>query len=588
MSTVNVLADPAIPKSVTSSVPRDIPDRTVPVDNAAIRKKKTSTEMERLEQDNQRMEERLNALRETLARQKEKRASANRTSVWRAGQSQRGSLSSYASDVLAKKNAAMQKTRYGGIGQEVEERRRLMDPSCKANTSTGSLGLAKSIDSLNGERRASLPTSALSPKAPSSASRKPSAPSVNPPPSVSRPARMWRVPSALDNHPPMASSPPGANYSNSRRHSEQVYTHQQDPYSNTRRGSVASVVAIPPTPPRDSEAAQDFLMQAAEEGMGDAAMFAFTSPLIYDQQESPSDSKTDSKDATEPSDSLLQGAFDEEESHRSFVSALEEWRNERAALKAQATAPTGVFRSRRVSTMLYQNAAAPPSQASENSTYVHRSLPRTLMVPSTPGQSHGDVSSLGNAPSDGEQGSMYLPIHNNEYGAPLSARPRSGSLASIGKSISNLTTSLGAVLGISPPGHAESQDVSILPITVSDHLSSHGVVTSGRESASTTPVRTPINSPRRSFAAQPPPPQLSITPVTATANSQHNSPIKHAHSPQRSSLLATSTYDEQASHNSFLSALNQWRGTQEKHTDQEANVQDSQNAQADFYGQGTQ
>ncbi|KAJ3103092.1 hypothetical protein HDU97_010372 [Phlyctochytrium planicorne] len=73
-----------------------------------IRKKES--ELERLEFENKKMEERLQALKEYLAIEKEKRGES--TFVWKAGKQQRGSLSKYAGDVLAKKGAKVLNNAY--------------------------------------------------------------------------------------------------------------------------------------------------------------------------------------------------------------------------------------------------------------------------------------------------------------------------------------------------------------------------------------------------------------------------------------------------------------------------------------------
>ncbi|KAI8915392.1 hypothetical protein DFJ77DRAFT_366528 [Powellomyces hirtus] len=70
---------------------------------------KSTAESEALQLETQRMEEQLKLLRETMARGKEQKASSGRDTMWRAGgPAAKGSLSSYATDVLAKKNAALQ------------------------------------------------------------------------------------------------------------------------------------------------------------------------------------------------------------------------------------------------------------------------------------------------------------------------------------------------------------------------------------------------------------------------------------------------------------------------------------------------
>jgi hypothetical protein len=70
------------------------------------------------------MEQRLEAIRDTLAKQKEKRGVSE--SVWKGAQATRGSLTSYATDVLAKKKSvsasaastASKKKGYGGVAEQ--------------------------------------------------------------------------------------------------------------------------------------------------------------------------------------------------------------------------------------------------------------------------------------------------------------------------------------------------------------------------------------------------------------------------------------------------------------------------------------
>ncbi|KAJ3257518.1 hypothetical protein HDU77_002680 [Chytriomyces hyalinus] len=91
-------------------------------------RKKTVTEVERLEIENRKMEDRLTALKENLSKQKEKRGQTE--SIWKGGDQQRGSLKTYADDVLIAKRLAKKKqtntppsalkasSRYAGIADE--------------------------------------------------------------------------------------------------------------------------------------------------------------------------------------------------------------------------------------------------------------------------------------------------------------------------------------------------------------------------------------------------------------------------------------------------------------------------------------
>ncbi|KAJ3157481.1 hypothetical protein HDU86_003373 [Geranomyces michiganensis] len=86
------------------------------------------------------MEEQLKLLRETMARSREQKAASGRSTVWRAGGQPgakgAGSLSSYASDVLAKKNAALQRSKYGGVVQEAEARLKKLSDSTETKVSS--------------------------------------------------------------------------------------------------------------------------------------------------------------------------------------------------------------------------------------------------------------------------------------------------------------------------------------------------------------------------------------------------------------------------------------------------------------------
>ncbi|TPX72880.1 hypothetical protein SpCBS45565_g00211 [Spizellomyces sp. 'palustris'] len=493
--------EPSIPStSEAPQSPREIFQHTDdPVRNGSGKKKKL-TEIERLELDNQRMEERLNALRETLARQKEKRASANKSSVWRGGQLQKGTLNSYAADVLAKKNAALQRSRYAGIGREADERRKHLETTIKSvsQASPGALPTQPREQPMETKSRrgseATPPTYQIKPQPPPQP--------LSPPPTGmqnARPPRMWRVPSALGHYgvPPSPAPPPTLPRSTnplltaptSARRQSEGYTsprRSSEHYTSTRRGSDTTVIAIPPTPPRDSDSARDDLFSAVEEGRNDVTVSFGSSPPASDSVLSDHGSK----------DSLLDGSFDEEASHKSFVQALEEWRKEAIPENSKSLPPSGISGNRRAS---------------------------VSPVRVTKGSAGASPEKQGRVPNDDD---LFLPTHN-ERSSPAHSRPRAGSLATIGKSISSLTTTLGAALGIGGGGNATG-------------------VPSRYASDSTSPVHTSV-------------PDIDASPSKTRSDTTLE---PHALDGHQTSLL-DGGYDESESHRSFLAALNRWRRVQE-------------------------
>ncbi|KAI8838589.1 hypothetical protein BJ741DRAFT_663499 [Chytriomyces cf. hyalinus JEL632] len=81
--------------------------RSTASSNFSTTRKKTISEVERLEIENRKMEDRLIALKENLSKQKEKRGQTE--SIWKGGDQQRGSLKTYADDVLIAKRMAKKK-----------------------------------------------------------------------------------------------------------------------------------------------------------------------------------------------------------------------------------------------------------------------------------------------------------------------------------------------------------------------------------------------------------------------------------------------------------------------------------------------
>ncbi|KAI8825171.1 uncharacterized protein EV422DRAFT_564505 [Fimicolochytrium jonesii] len=449
----------------------------------ADKNKKALSESELLEIETQKMEQQLKALRETMARGKEHRSASGRTTTWQAGgYGAKGSLTSYAADVLAKKNAALQKSRYTGVVQEADNRRKKLESDLKGKALSSSelvhqypqystAQSTKPEDNRRGSdnpnlsesslaRRASLQPPAgqqagigsrrgseMSASANAISSRQPAPPQNRAPQNLTfrPPARMWRVPSALaPSQPPPstgASSPPSACKSNpfgnippSRRSSEMYASTNRrashifgsETLTGRRPSEAIAVVAIPPTPPRDPDSARDYMISAAEEGRTDwVPGFSTSGSALTD----PSDPSTTGNNGTAlPSNTtptLLDGHFDEEASHKSFTSALEEWRNERAAQKRIESPRDFKSANRRATVAVISGPKDPHLPPSQSAARTRR------------------------ATNDQD---MYLPTHH-ETSAALH-RPRSGSLASFGQSLTNLTASLGMRFGMSSSTHA--------------------------------------------------------------------------------------------------------------------------------------
>ncbi|KAH6583201.1 hypothetical protein BASA60_001579 [Batrachochytrium salamandrivorans] len=87
------------------------------------------SEIELLERDNLKMEERLREFRESMSRQKpsELCSPQKQESLWSGGDVSRGSLFQYATDVLVKKKASQKLARYSGVGHEADEKNKAID-----------------------------------------------------------------------------------------------------------------------------------------------------------------------------------------------------------------------------------------------------------------------------------------------------------------------------------------------------------------------------------------------------------------------------------------------------------------------------
>ncbi|KAI8832071.1 hypothetical protein BJ741DRAFT_292723 [Chytriomyces cf. hyalinus JEL632] len=119
---------PEQPASPVDKTANQSSRRSTASSNFSTTRKKTISEVERLEIENRKMEDRLTALKENLSKQKEKRGQTE--SIWKGGDQQRGSLKTYADDVLIAKRLAKKKqmttppsalkasSRYAGIADE--------------------------------------------------------------------------------------------------------------------------------------------------------------------------------------------------------------------------------------------------------------------------------------------------------------------------------------------------------------------------------------------------------------------------------------------------------------------------------------
>ncbi|KAJ3091778.1 hypothetical protein HK102_013484 [Quaeritorhiza haematococci] len=241
-----------------------------------LKKKKPMTEVERLELENKKMEERLTALRDTLMKQKEKRG--NLEYLWKAGDRSRGSLKSYASEVLAKKNPTKTKrTRFGGLGEEADAQRKTVEDFGQTIPSSTEKEAAKEAPAMPMWR---VPT-ALG-MTPSDSSTSSSTPRPQTPATASRAAQINKpLPPHLTSYIP----PPS--YTSSRPTSSAT----RQPPQNQSRALNTNVV--------DDDEDIDGV------GMGTS------------------------------------GQFNEEESHRSFLDALAEWRKGRSTESGSTHAAEG-------------------------------------------------------------------------------------------------------------------------------------------------------------------------------------------------------------------------------------------------------
>ncbi|KAJ3049551.1 hypothetical protein HK097_009468, partial [Rhizophlyctis rosea] len=440
-------------KPLSSVVSVSLQDRKLGGSASGVTKKKQLSEIEKLELDNQRMEERLSALKDSLAKQKEKRVTSSRESLWRGGEARNGSLGAYAQEVLAKKRQAVKAKRasFSGAGAEADQLRKGLENSLK-----GHVGTADEL-----RRQGPPPPSQAAPTSPERIQPQP--PGGTQP--SARPPRLWRVPSSLDHSSPSLASSLSA--SSPDLHTPSSSVPQR---ASARRVSYApgftgpapqrddnGYVDIPPAIPTD---ARDQLFNAAEEGRSDDVVV--TSPVPPTASAS-SGSQADLRESrqTEASgkNTLLDGSFDEVASHKEFVEALEEWRRSRGIESRRQSIAGG---SRRPS-MVPSPAPAPTSDFYSQFTGEKAPTPqppspirRPSMLPdflqderaATTARRGSAAAFLMNTLSRENRSSSetsVLPVVSDmrlreQVGMQ---RPRSGSLANLGKSLSSLGSSLG-------------------------------------------------------------------------------------------------------------------------------------------------
>ncbi|KAJ3020765.1 UNVERIFIED_CONTAM: hypothetical protein HDU68_009977 [Siphonaria sp. JEL0065] len=310
------------------------------------RNKAVMSEVDRLELENKLMEERLLALKDNLSKQKEKRGTAE--SIWKGGNSTRGSLNTYAVDVLhAKKQAkaAVQvqtqpkKKRYDGLMNEATQElqnfeavveKRLAQLDTLHSQSTGASGMPadpsliiapapKVSASSQPETKETTQThdriiQARPPPKPESPPEEYLAietPVITPaPPSMPPPAaKMWKVPSRSETpqKQPESSKPP-----------------EQEPNSflanlqSWTATAAATAAEIPSSKTLPEGTPSSLRVRRSRVKQIDPPV-SNTLPVLPVSQ-----AQTSLHEPVSPQNG---GEFNEEESHKSFLSALEQWRN---------------------------------------------------------------------------------------------------------------------------------------------------------------------------------------------------------------------------------------------------------------------
>ncbi|KAJ3038736.1 hypothetical protein HDV00_000396 [Rhizophlyctis rosea] len=418
------------------------------------------SEIEKLELDNQKMEERLNALRDSLAKQKEKRTTTGSESVWRGGEARNGSLGAYAQEVLAKKRQAAKAKRasFSGTGTEADHLRKGLETALK--TQVGS------ANDLRRPQPAPLAQERLHPQPPGRTQP------------ASRPPRLWRFPSGVDQSGPLSSSlslsspdlhTPSSNLAHraSARRVSYAPSYTAAATSPRTEAGFVDIPSILPTDGIDTIDARDHAFAAAEEGRSDD--MTVTSPVGA----SAGSGAEAGAGIAMGTNSLLEGTFDEAASHRDFVEALEEWRRSRgmetriSSLSPSRRAnmapqpptsnsnPTSDFYGQ------FMGETSGPVQSPESNIPPHRrpsAFPDFMRLDenaATFNARRGSVAAFIGLTREARSQSdtSVLPIVNEVASFRREQvgmqRPRSGSLATLGKSLSSLGASLGQVLGIS-------------------------------------------------------------------------------------------------------------------------------------------
>ncbi|KAJ3182909.1 hypothetical protein HDU85_002512 [Gaertneriomyces sp. JEL0708] len=240
------------------------------------KRQKQLSEIEILERDNQQLEQRLNTLRSTLARQKE-HAASNSDVVWQSAHATRGSLKSYASDVLAKKSSASQKSRYGGLADEADRRRAKFEQEYRSAVSSRERLQAGQAEWHNEQATVAPDNGTNSQQSTNEVQQ-------------SMP-KLWRVPSPVSDPPGLTITPcppPG-------NPSKPANLFQTDPRRNSDHGRLC--------------ASKRSIKAEGSPQRGTLSSLTSTGADIEPRRES-----------------LSEGAFDEEASHNSFRAALDEWR----------------------------------------------------------------------------------------------------------------------------------------------------------------------------------------------------------------------------------------------------------------------
>ncbi|ORY30130.1 hypothetical protein BCR33DRAFT_724439 [Rhizoclosmatium globosum] len=285
------------------------------------------SEVERLELENKKMEERLVVLKENLSKQKEREAD----SIWKGGNSTRGSLNTYATDVLAKKQQAKNLTqkRYKGIADETQNElksfelaveKRLNQLEKLHNQSTGREGLPADPSLIiaphpkvaaAAQPQTTLETTSAREEKVIYARQQPVdspsniVPEIKPtPPTLPPPTsslQMWKIPSRPATPIAESNATPTSFLENL-----QTWT----------TAATASAAEIPSSSSLPNGPTTPFRIRRNR-------VKIINQPLSSTSKDTLTDS---TENGIQSGGSLLQGDFDETSSHQSFLNGLEEWR----------------------------------------------------------------------------------------------------------------------------------------------------------------------------------------------------------------------------------------------------------------------